>query len=41
MNLVRRDAEVTGGFFKQQKFSGHGAFGFPKTVPKIRAKTAG
>ena len=41
MNLVGRDAEMMGGFFDQQKFTGHGAFGFARPVPTIRSKTAG
>ena len=38
MNLVGGDAEAKSSFFEQQKFTGHGAFGFPKPVPTISSK---
>jgi hypothetical protein len=38
MNLVGGDAEAKSSFFKQQKFTGHGAFGFPKPVPTISSQ---
>jgi hypothetical protein len=31
MHLVHGNAELAGSFFDQEKFSGHGTFGFTKT----------